>query len=187
MSGQFPLLCHSRHSKPEPAREIHDMEGIVLLLDRTQPLHVLSIHLLKRRPKQRIVRVTRHIRQVLAVLDPGFGNGISQTAQGVVRISVERLVGPPDSDTRWEDGVGTVGRERRWSPMCEDVGLERIKLEDDQCVLVFLAEFVTQDLKHGSKSVTHEETNDAEWQTLILSITAFTNGSEYCNTGMPSP
>ena len=131
----------------------------------------------------------RSILQVLAVIDPGFDDGGAQTSHAVVHISVsvERLVVPRDKEPRWEDGSGTVGRVRGWSPMCEDVGLERIKLEDDQCVLVFLAEFVTQDLKHGSKSVTHEETNDAEWQTLISSITAFTNGSEYCNTGIPSP
>jgi hypothetical protein len=42
-------------------------------------------------------------------------------------------------------------------PVCEDVGLERIKLEDDQGVLVFLAEVVTQGLHHNAKSVIREE------------------------------
>ncbi len=71
MNGQFPPRV-SRRSKLEPARELHDMEGIILLLDLTQPLHVLTIHLLQRRAIQRIVGVTRHILQVLAVLDPGL-------------------------------------------------------------------------------------------------------------------
>ncbi len=100
----------------------------------------------------------RRILQVLADLDPGFGDGSAQTAHAVVYILVlvERLVVPRDKEARWEDGAGTVGRVRGWSPMCEDVRLECIKVEDDQGVLVFLAEFVTQGLYHKSRSVTRD-------------------------------
>ncbi len=155
----FPLPRHSRHSKLESASEIHDMEGIILLLDLTQSLHILTIHLLQRRPIQRVVGVTRGIHQVLAVLDPGFGNGRAQTVYAVVRILVKRFVVPRDQEARWEEVARTVGRVRGWSTMCEDVGLECIKVEDDQHVLVFLAKFVTPGLHHKSKSVTREETN----------------------------
>ena len=45
------------------------------------------------------------------------------------------------------DGVVSVGWiHKSWVPMCEDVGLECIKVEDVQGVLVFLAEFVTHGL-----------------------------------------
>jgi hypothetical protein len=113
------------------------MEGIILLLDRTQPLHVLTVHLLQRCIIQRIVGVRRRILQVLAVLDPGFHDGSAQASHAVVHIFilVERIVVPRDKDGRWEDGAGTVGRVRGWSPVCEDVGLEWIKLEDDQGVV----------------------------------------------------
>jgi hypothetical protein len=135
------------------------MEGIILLLDRTQPLHVLTVHLLQRRIIQRIVGVRRRILQVLAVLDPGFDDGSAQASQVLYTyLSLSRELSFHATKTaRWEDGAGTVGRVRGWSPVCEDVGLEWIKLEDEQGVLVFLAEVVTQGLHHKSKSVIREE------------------------------
>jgi hypothetical protein len=110
-------------------------------------------------PIHRIVRVVRRVVQVLAVLDPGFGNGSAQVVQAVVHISVlvERSVVPRDMQARWEDGMGAVGRVRRWSPVCENVGLECIKVEHNQGVLVFLTEFVTYGLYHRS---TRWETNE---------------------------
>jgi hypothetical protein len=64
-------------------------------------------------------------------------DGSAQASHAVVHIFilVERIVIPHDKDGRWEDGAGTVGRVRGWSPVCEDVGLEWIKLEDDQGVV----------------------------------------------------
>ena len=164
------------------------MGGIILLFNITQPLHILTVHLLQRRPKYSKVGVTRSILEVLAVLDPGFDNGSAQVAHVIVHVHVpvERFVVPRDKQARWEDGVGPVGRVRRWSPMCKDVGLECIKVEDDQGVLVFLAKFVTQGLYHKSM---HGEANETtpQWHTLTPSIAAFTTGAEYCNMGTPSP
>ena len=97
------------------------MEGIVLRLDLAQPLHVLTIHLLQRRPIHRIIGVMRRILQVLAVLDPGFNNGSAQIPHTVVHKLVEIFVAPREEEARWEDRSGTVGRVRRWCPMCEDV------------------------------------------------------------------
>ena len=42
--------------------------------------------------------------------------------------------------------MGTVGRERGWPSVCEDVLLERVEAEEDQRVLVVLAESVTPGL-----------------------------------------
>src|ERR1700761_2000775 len=122
------------------------MERIILLLDLTKPLHVLTIHLLQRRPIYCIVGVRRRILKVLAVLDPSFENGSTQTPQAVVHIFVlvKRLVVPQDRGHRWEDRAGTVWRVRGWPPMCEDVRFEGFNVERDGDVLVFLEEFVTQ-------------------------------------------
>ena len=145
-------------SKLESACEIHDTEGVILLLDLTQPLHVLAIHLLQRRPIQRIVGVMRRILQVLSVLEPSFCDRSAQTLHVVVHILVERLVerlvAPRDKDARWEDGVGTVGRVSRWCPVCKNIRLERIKVEDDHSVLVLFVKSVTQCLCHTSMWVT---------------------------------
>ena len=126
------------------------MERIILLLDLTQPLHVLTIHLLQGRPIYCIIGVRRCHRQVLTVLDPSFENGSTQSPHAVVYILVlvERLVVPPDKEARWEDGTGTVRRVRGWPTMCEDVGLEWVEVEGDRNILVLLEEFVPQGLRH---------------------------------------
>ena len=134
------------YSKLESAGEIHDMEGIILLLDLTQPLHILTIHLLQRRPRDRIVGVSRRILEVLAVLDPSFGNGSTQIADAVEGKLVEILVVPRNKEARWEDGVGAVGRVRGWWAMFEDAGLVCIEVEYDQDVLVRHVELVTPGL-----------------------------------------
>ena len=88
----------------------------------------------------------RSIPQVLAVLDSGLDQLGAQRAHFVVHIFIERLVGPPEEEARREDGMGTVRRERGWSSVCEDVLLERVGAEEDQRVLIVLAESVTPGL-----------------------------------------
>jgi hypothetical protein len=128
------------------------VEGIILPLNLTQPLHIITIHRLQRRPIHSIVGIIRGILEVLAVLDPSFDNRSSQAAHAVVHKFVLRLVVPPNKEARWEDGVGTVGRVCGWCTMCEDVGLQWFNVERDQDVLVFLEEFVTYCLRDKSKN-----------------------------------
>jgi hypothetical protein len=131
-------------SKLEPASEIHDMEGIILLLDLTQPLNVLPIYLLHRRAIHRIVGVWPRILQVLAILHRCFEKGSAQIAYAVVHMLVKVLVVPADNEERWVDGARAVGRVRGWRPMREDVGLKRFKVEGDHGVLVFLVQLVAK-------------------------------------------
>jgi hypothetical protein len=84
--------------------------------------------------------------QVLAVLDSRLDQRGAQCAHVVVHIFIERLVVPCKVETRREDGVRTVRRVRRWSSMCEDVLLERVKAENEQRILIMFDNSVTPGL-----------------------------------------
>ena len=135
-----------RRSELEAAREVHDAVGVISFPDLSQLRHVLAIHLFQRRPEQCIIGVMSSMLQVLAVLDSGLDQLGAQCAHVVIHISIKRFIGPSEVETRREDSMRPVGWERGWSSVCEDVVLERVKAENDQCIIIVLTNSVTPGL-----------------------------------------
>jgi hypothetical protein len=88
----------------------------------------------------------RCILQVLAVLHSSLYQGGAQRTHIFIYVRVERLVSPPKVEPQREDSSGTVWWVCRRPSVREDVGLERIKVDNQQQVLVVFAKPVTPGL-----------------------------------------
>ena len=138
--------ARDQRSELEAACEVHDAMGIIPLLYLSQPRHVFPVDLLQWRPEQRIIRVTGGMLQILAILNSRLGQLGAQCAHVVVHIPIERLVGPSEEEARRQDGMRTIGWERGWSSVCEDVIFKRVGAENDYGVLIVLADSVAPGL-----------------------------------------